>query len=488
MNFNQTQRVVSALLLLLALSAPLSSYAVQSDYELLVQRNLELREKIGGLERKYTELENERNVLIGHVRNLQQEREGLLGAQRDVKADKRYQDLEAAFDEVSKQIGAATEGRDRLARELDQARKMQEDSQTAAKRLESENAGLLTQITQARGISEQQKSRTLEQNKLASEKQALEKQLKAAKDLARRYDQVDQEFESARRDFRAKEDVLKTMEERIAVSEKAWGTERASFQAKEAEFKKAEEDNAGIRKQRSIELAFYKAREADLAQKYRALLSEYDQLKADVQRLTKVNAALKDTEQKLQQARQDLDAARAGLRKIEAKNRKIENKLARMNVLKTRSRKNEEDLKALQMLQKEHEAMIRKLTSEKTALEVRLARIEAPAGVSPAAQARRKGVLSPANKQKLDMHFNLAVAYDKTKMYKAEEREYLECLRLDPNDANVHYNLGILYDDKLKDDAKAIKHYQKYLRLRPMGEDSEQVKEWIMHAEQQQRL
>ena len=83
------------------------------------------------------------------------------------------------------------------------------------------------------------------------------------------------------------------------------------------------------------------------------------------------------------------------------------------------------------------------------------------------------------------MHFNLAVAYDKTKMYKAEEREYLECLRLDPRDANVHYNLGILYDDKLKNDARAIKHYQKYLQLRPMGEDSEQVKEWIMHAEQQ---
>ena len=86
------------------------------------------------------------------------------------------------------------------------------------------------------------------------------------------------------------------------------------------------------------------------------------------------------------------------------------------------------------------------------------------------------------------MHFNLAVTYDKTKMYKAEEREYMECLRIDPHDANVHYNLGILYDDKLKNDAKAIKHYQKYLQLRPIGEDSEQVKEWIMHAEQQERL
>jgi tetratricopeptide (TPR) repeat protein len=86
------------------------------------------------------------------------------------------------------------------------------------------------------------------------------------------------------------------------------------------------------------------------------------------------------------------------------------------------------------------------------------------------------------------MHFNLAVAYDKTGLYGAEEREYLECLKLDPGDANVHYNLGILYDDKLNDGVKALKHYRRYLELRPSGEDAEQVKEWVLTAEQKQRL
>ena len=81
MNFNQTQRVISSLLFLLAaFCLPFSAHAAKSDYELLVQRNLELREKIGVLEQKYTDLENERNVLIGHVRNLQQEKERLVSA------------------------------------------------------------------------------------------------------------------------------------------------------------------------------------------------------------------------------------------------------------------------------------------------------------------------------------------------------------------------------------------------------------------------
>jgi len=566
------------LLFLLAFSAPLPAHAAPSDYELLVQRNLELREKIGVIEQKYTELENERNVLIGHVRNLQQEKERLLSVQTDVKTDKRYQDLEAAFDEVSRKIEAAAQERDRLARELDLARRLQQDSQAAAKRMEAENARLLAQTSQDKRGSEEQRSRAAEQGKLASEKQTLEKQLRATQEdlesrekelsvsrssceadktalkkdiekigkekekgsatakssceadktvlkkdfdkvrqendsaqakihsleqassaLGQRYDKLAGELKAAQNDLRANEDEwvrekkrleneksvfaghVKTLEERIAASEKAWGAQRASYQAKEDEFKKAEEGNAGAHKEQAIELAFYRAREADLAQKHKTLLSEYDRLKADVQRLAKVNAALKDTEQKLQQAKQELDAAHAGSRKLETQNKKLENKLTKLSIFKTRVKQTEEDLRALQMLKKEHEAMIRQLTLEKTVLK------KGTAPFYPGAK-KDKRALSLADKQKLDMHFNLAVAFDRTKMYKAEEREYMECLRIDPNDANVHYNLGILYDDRLNDNAKAVKHYRRFLELRPVSEDSEQVKEWIVHAEQQQRL
>ena len=90
--------------------------------------------------------------------------------------------------------------------------------------------------------------------------------------------------------------------------------------------------------------------------------------------------------------------------------------------------------------------------------------------------------------QKLKMHYNMAIAYDQLKMYRAEEKEYKQCLRINAKDANVHYNLAILYDDKLNRNDKAIKHYKRYLELHPIGEGVVQVKEWLLHAEQQQRL
>jgi len=91
-------------------------------------------------------------------------------------------------------------------------------------------------------------------------------------------------------------------------------------------------------------------------------------------------------------------------------------------------------------------------------------------------------------RQKLNMHYNLALAYDRQGLYREEEKEYLECLWINPDDANVHYNLGILYDDKLNNNEKAIEHYKRYLQLRPSGDDTARVKTWMLHAEQEQRL
>ena len=467
MNFNQTQRVISSLLFLLAaFCLPFSAHAAKSDYELLVQRNLELREKIGVLEQKYTDLENERNVLIGHVRNLQQEKERLVSARGSPSVDgSRYARIETVVKEVSDKLSVVTEEKAGLEKELTKTKEILEEGQAKAKTLEQENSALNKEL---KNIKEELAARPV--GSLREEKTAKNRMM------------VDEEQPQTELADSKKVLEVSRLEVKTLRSEKDVLVEQIE------EVQKKLKKSQVAQKDIAIERAFLRAQEAELKARDRSLLSESDQLKADVQRLTKVNAALKDTEQKLQQAQQDLNAARAGSRKIEAKNRKLENKFAKMDILKTRARKNEEELQALRMLQEEHEAMIRELTSEKTALEARLARVDAPGGAASAAYARWKNTISPAKKQRLDMHFNLAVAYDKTKMYKAEEREYLECLRLDPRDANVHYNLGILYDDKLKNDARAIKHYQKYLQLRPMGEDSEQVKEWIMHAEQQQRL
>lgn len=92
------------------------------------------------------------------------------------------------------------------------------------------------------------------------------------------------------------------------------------------------------------------------------------------------------------------------------------------------------------------------------------------------------------NKERLDMHFNLAVVYEKNGLWHDAEREYLKCLRIDPKDPGVHYNLGILYDDKLNRNNKAMYHYYKFLSLRPMGDTAERVRDWITKLELENRL
>lgn len=82
----------------------------------------------------------------------------------------------------------------------------------------------------------------------------------------------------------------------------------------------------------------------------------------------------------------------------------------------------------------------------------------------------------------------MAIAYNRLKMHSEEEKEYKKCLKINPKDAHVHYNLAILYDDKLNRKNKAIKHYKKYIQLHPTGEGVNQVKEWLLYAEQEVRL
>jgi len=104
------------------------------------------------------------------------------------------------------------------------------------------------------------------------------------------------------------------------------------------------------------------------------------------------------------------------------------------------------------------------------------------------ASEQAKKLKIQADKERLDMHFNLAVVYEKNGMCADAEREYYKCLQLDPNDADVHYNLGILYDDRMNKTSAALVHYKRYLELRPKGESSENVRQWIFNAEQESRL
>jgi tetratricopeptide (TPR) repeat protein len=127
------------------------------------------------------------------------------------------------------------------------------------------------------------------------------------------------------------------------------------------------------------------------------------------------------------------------------------------------------------------------LLALKSELEKREHRLIKAERVAEVLESAREDVLHDSDKEKLDMHYNMAAVYAREGKYEAAEQEYLHALRLNPTDADVHYNLGILYDDELKSSTKAAVHYRRYLKLNPHGPDADQVRNWLMKLEMKKK-
>lgn len=56
---------------------------------------------------------------------------------------------------------------------------------------------------------------------------------------------------------------------------------------------------------------------------------------------------------------------------------------------------------------------------------------------------------------------------------------YQKALVLDPGYADAYLQLGIIYDDNLKDEKRAVYCYRKYLALEPKAEKAAMVRNWL---------
>lgn len=81
------------------------------------------------------------------------------------------------------------------------------------------------------------------------------------------------------------------------------------------------------------------------------------------------------------------------------------------------------------------------------------------------------------------MHYNLAVILTEQQNYPAAILEYRKVLEIRPNDADAHYNLGVLYDDYLKNHEKALEHYRQYVKSSPDSPEAQKVRRWIQDRE-----
>lgn len=88
---------------------------------------------------------------------------------------------------------------------------------------------------------------------------------------------------------------------------------------------------------------------------------------------------------------------------------------------------------------------------------------------------------SPILQQKMssDIHYNKGVEAFERKEYKQAAKEFKKAIEYNPDDAESYYNLGIIYDEYLKDRKEAMHYYKKFLELNPDSEDSEKVRQWL---------
>ncbi len=130
------------------------------------------------------------------------------------------------------------------------------------------------------------------------------------------------------------------------------------------------------------------------------------------------------------------------------------------------------------LMKKDHDLLT--LKEEFSQRENRLIKAERMAALM---DRTREEVKKVTEKEARDMHFNMAAVYAKEGRYREAEEEYLSALKVDPTDADSHYNVAILYDEEFHDQRRASMHYRRYLKLRPNAPDVDIVKEWLLNLE-----
>jgi tetratricopeptide (TPR) repeat protein len=90
-----------------------------------------------------------------------------------------------------------------------------------------------------------------------------------------------------------------------------------------------------------------------------------------------------------------------------------------------------------------------------------------------------KRIVEANRREKVDMHYNVGCILRSGGQYLKAEQEFLKALALAPDDADVHYNIGILYEENLKNPKKAREHYERYIELAPSRKDAAKVRQWL---------
>lgn len=83
------------------------------------------------------------------------------------------------------------------------------------------------------------------------------------------------------------------------------------------------------------------------------------------------------------------------------------------------------------------------------------------------------------NPKNPDLHYNLAVLYLKNNQFADAASSLKNTVSLNPKDKNAYYNLAVLYESYLNNKKQAFDYYAQYLRLSSKAGDTEEIKSWM---------
>lgn len=210
--------------------------------------------------------------------------------------------------------------------------------------------------------------------------------------------------------------------------------------------------------------------------------AEERQLRGDAAEL---DARLHDVQQSLEQEAQQ----RAALAKQldEAKKKSKDAQLTReLNAQKQENgelnrvmKSSQRELAESQKREASLENRLRKLQQDYTAIVAENSKMRGIARTVPGDVNKMAREHERLIKENADMHYNLGVLFGNNKDYSRSATEFRKVVELRPDDADAYYNLGVIYAEHLPDKEKAIAIFRKYLTLNPGSKDSGWVKEYI---------
>lgn len=98
-------------------------------------------------------------------------------------------------------------------------------------------------------------------------------------------------------------------------------------------------------------------------------------------------------------------------------------------------------------------------------------------------ESELRAAIDAAKADRITLAYNIGCVYKASRMYQKAETEFLKALELAPGDPLIHFNLGVLYDDDLKNKEKARLHYSRFLEIAPDDPDASRVTTWLSELE-----